>query len=196
MKTNVKSSREPGFTLIEMIGVLAVIGLLVAMLLPRVFAAIDNARFDQTITSLNATAAAAVCYFGKYGRFGEAGGRALATSATNWDNVLIAEHFLEVRFHSRLCEKSSVQVLTVPTGATPGVNGCFSLTGTRADAFPEGTKVVVAILEGVSAGEARELSLRMDGEDLTPETPGVADRLGRVTYPAGADIVTVYLSHL
>lgn len=196
MKTDVKSSLQSGFTLIEMVGVIAVIGLLVAILLPRVFAAIDNARFDQTVASLNATSAATVGYFGKYGRFGEVGGSALTTSATNWDNVLIAEHYLEAGFHSRLCEKSSIQVLTVPTGATPGVNGCFSLTGAQTDAFPAGTKVVVAILEGVSPAEARELSLRLDGADLTPGDTTTADRAGRVTYPVGANVVTVYLSHL
>ena len=55
MKVNsVKTNRAAshGFTLIEMIGVLAVIAILAAMLLPKVFSAINDSRVNNAAVSV------------------------------------------------------------------------------------------------------------------------------------------------
>jgi prepilin-type N-terminal cleavage/methylation domain-containing protein len=195
MKLNLKPRPAQAFTLIEMVGVIAVISLLAAILVPKVFAAIDEARYDQAITGLNTVKAATIGYFGKYGRFGERGGGVLTTSATNWDQVLVAEHFLDAPFTARVGDQASIQVFTVPTGGTPGVQGCFNLTGRLNDVFPAGSRVVAAVLANVAVTEAFELSRRIDGPNLSATNTAAADTLGRVTYPAGAGTVMVYLSH-
>src|SRR5215470_16307586 len=48
MKTQIQPTpRSRGFTLIEMIGVLAVIAILAALLVPKIFEAINNARVNN-----------------------------------------------------------------------------------------------------------------------------------------------------
>jgi prepilin-type N-terminal cleavage/methylation domain-containing protein len=46
MKLKTKTNNNKGFTLIEMIGVLAVIAILAALLIPKVFQAITEARIN------------------------------------------------------------------------------------------------------------------------------------------------------
>src|SRR5947209_15739227 len=64
---NRKSSQ--GFTLIEMIGVLAVIAILASMLIPRVFEAINSARVNATAVACETIKTAAADHYGKYGQF-------------------------------------------------------------------------------------------------------------------------------
>ena len=56
-----------GFTLIEMIGVLAVIAILASMLIPKIFEAINSARINNTVQSYNAIKTAVMDHYGKYG---------------------------------------------------------------------------------------------------------------------------------
>jgi prepilin-type N-terminal cleavage/methylation domain-containing protein len=188
----VKEARA-AFTLIEMVGVLAVIALLAAILVPKVFTAINNARYSNTVSSLNAVKTAATDYFGKYGRFGEIGGAKFNTASSNaWDKVLVAENFLERPFDTKLGDTPAIKVVT-SSGTTAGSSYCFALNGV--DVIPTGSSVVVGTVENVLPADALELSKRMDGDTLSATNTAVADTLGRVTYPAGAGTVTIYLMH-
>lgn len=194
MKMN-QQNREThaAFTLIEMVGVLAVIALLAAILVPKVFSAINSARYSNTVSSLNAVKTAATDYFGKYGRFGEIGGGRFTTSSSNaWDKVLVAENFLERPFATKLGDTPAVKVVT-SSGTTAGTTYCFALNGV--DVIPAGSQLVVTTIDNMLAADALELSKRMDGDSLSATNSTVADTLGRVTYPAGAGTVTVYLLH-
>ena len=185
--------KSSAFTLIEMVGVLAVIALLAAILVPKVFSAINNARYSNTVSSLNAVKTAAVDYFGKYGRFGEIGGAKFSTTSSNaWDKVLVAENFLERPFDTRLGDTPTIKVVT-SSGTTPGTGNCFALNGVNA--IPDGSTVVVATIANVLAVDAWELSKRVDGEALSATNSTSACTLGRVTYPAGGGTVTIYLVH-
>ena len=195
MKTNLKPRPALAFTLIEMVGVLAVIALLSGILVPKVLAAIDNARIEHTISSLNAVKSATMGYFNKYGRFGEIGGGLLTTSGTNWDRVLVAENFLARPFDSRVGERPQIQVMRITETPSPGVDGCFTLTAKNEDKLRSGSVVVLATLANVSLSDARELSWRIDGDALSATDPTRADALGRVTYPAGGGTVAMYINH-
>src|SRR5439155_3344394 len=65
--TNNQREFTQGFTLIEMIGVLAVIAILASMLIPKIFEAINSARINNTIQSYNAIKTAVMDHYGKYG---------------------------------------------------------------------------------------------------------------------------------
>ncbi|MEN8661034.1 MAG: type II secretion system protein [Lentimonas sp.] len=69
MKKQLNTSKIEGFTLIEMIGVLAIIGILSAVVAPRVIESIRDAKVTSAISSVNAAKSAALNFYQRYDRF-------------------------------------------------------------------------------------------------------------------------------
>src|ERR1043165_3504607 len=100
-----KSARK-GFTLIEMIGVLAVIAILASLLIPKIFEAINNARISNSALSINTVKTALADHYAKFGSLASSNGTALTTipgpGTTNFDKVLVAEGFLDKPFQVKI----------------------------------------------------------------------------------------------
>jgi type II secretory pathway pseudopilin PulG len=186
MKTNLHSRKAGAFTLIEMVGVLAVIALLAAILVPKVFSAITNARYANTISSLNAVKTACTDYYGKYGKFAGVNGASLPTGQANaWDTVLVGDNFLERKFECRLGTRGAEQIMLATSDA--------STTAPSAETYPfklDGTNTIggnklmlVAKIPGVSGADAFELSQRVDGDAMSTSEAALDDK-GRVAYAA------------
>lgn len=192
MKTNRQVSQRSGFTLIEMVGVLAVIAILAALLVPKIFQAISDSRLSSSAESINGIKTACMDYFGKYGSF--------ATN-DNFQTSLLASNIIDKPFATKIGVTNTVQV-KVGKGGVAAAG--YKLDGTTV-ATTTSSIVVEAVLTGVDAADAWELSKRLDGEpsaspSLTPTASGTADDLGRVNYatpdPAtGKTTVYVYLAH-
>lgn len=208
---NRRARNQRGFTLVEMIGVLAIIAVLAAMLVPRVFSAINDSRINSAVMSYNGVKSAAMMYFGKYGKFGKGGGATLVlatdtNAAASWDKVvLLGDGLLEKPFQVKVGDSSTVQVVAsvAATTAATASNAAYNLDGSTTAPSVEneasgGQFVIEAIITGVSQDDARDLNTRIDGSDATlGETSAGVDTKGRVKYDtsAGPGTVHIYVAH-
>ncbi len=208
-----------GFTLVEMIGVLAIIAVLAVVIAPKVFSAIRSSRINGTMVSIDAYKTAAAEFVGKYGTLPVTGNN------SRFDDLLITAGLVDERFSAKIGLQADVYAVdgadwtrnangtwtaangadqraisriicrtsntTVPNTAG-GTN--FRLDGTTN--MSAGSRIVSAMIESVPEAEARELSERIDGPSLS--TTAGADALGKVVYNTPGNGVTdvyVYMTH-
>lgn len=209
---NAAQSRR-GFTLVEMIGVLAIVATLAAMLVPQVLGIISRSRVLDAVGAYNSIKAGAITYAAKYGLIGDINGRALDVDvdtdvATNWDrDVLLRLNLIDERFRTKVAAAVSVQVReSLPADTAPdGSNAAYNLLGL--DGTPNLTAGVKHVLDvhltDVLLDDARELNRHIDGTfNALGETSEGTDLRGRVKYDfsssptPGMGDVYLYLTHL
>ncbi len=206
--------RQSGFSLVEMIGVLAIIAILAVVIVPKVFSTIASSRITNAVGSITSMKTAISEFAGKYGTI------PTTDNESRIDDLLIKAGMLENRF--------AVKVGTAPSGAvgdtwtnnngtwTRATDGTSQTGQTRilsqtsnttlpsgaggrnfrldgASDLPAGSVVLTAVLLGVSANDARELSVRIDGDASSETTNATADARGKVVYAAGTGNKTVYV---
>jgi len=195
MKINRKQLvRRQGFTLIEMVGVLAVIAILAALLLPKIFAVINESRINNAATSFNSVKTASMSYFGKYGRFGGIGGTNLTGTfqTTNWDrSVLLPEGFIEKPFDTKI--GNGTNIVEIIADSTP----YYDFDGNGTDDVTNASQVIQARILGVSSQDAKDLNDRVDGTTLGAAL-AADDTKGRVYFTnaaSGTVDVLLYIAH-
>jgi type II secretory pathway pseudopilin PulG len=184
MKLNRKTRPHAAFTMVEMVGVLAVIAILASLLTPKIFSAINEARVSAAAGSLDSVKAATVSYYSKNGY--------LPTN-TAFDTVLVTGEFLERPFQCKLGSGDSVAGVGGQGGPSSGgykLDGLANMTASAAT-------VVECIIANVAVSDAWELSKLMDGTDLSATNASSADLKGRVEYSHsnGVGSVYIYLGH-
>lgn len=221
-KIQIRSTRRAaGFSLVEMIGVLAIIAILAVVIVPKVFSTIASSRVTSAVGSVNSIKTAVTDFAGRYGNV------PLSVATSRIDDLLVTAGILDTRFLvkigtqpgtvalaggtwdnatgawvatggvSQATQSRIINLASVPT-AIPGAAGTnYQLDG--ATNLPAGSRIVSAVIAGATINDARELSLKVDGETLTQSNSSVlADTDGRVTYAApvaGLTTVYIYLVH-
>lgn len=214
------SQTKRGFTLVEMIGVLAIIAVLAVVIAPKVFSAIRSSRINGTLVSLDTYKSAATEFVGKYGTL------PATNNNSRLDDLFIAAGLLEERFSAKIGLQADVYATAGATW-TRGTNGAWTASGGsnqtstsriicltsnttapntanganyRLDGTNDmnsGSRVISAVLESVPEAEARELSERVDGQALS--TTSGADALGKVVFNTpnnqGVTDVYIYMMH-
>jgi len=223
MKNPTQSTRrKSAFSLIEMIGVLAIIAILAAVVLPKVFSAITSARVTNTILAVNTVKTGITEFAAKYGSF------PLATGNARIDDLLITTGFMDERFTAKIGTQTDP---TANRGATwrqtGGVwtpsGGSSQGTAARVQAntsnttspstaagrnfrldgrtnLPAGSRVVYAVIYNVPGKEAQDMSIRLDGDGRSAANNTSADTEGKVVYntpnrTTGLTTVYVYVVH-
>lgn len=208
-----------------MIGVLAVVAILTAMLLPKVFETINSARVSAAASSVNAVKTAVASHYSKYGGFGdstgslfipapelETGTTATELDAQNFDtNVLLPDGMLEKRFSVKLGDQKATNLVRVRqiVGADTAdlitaTSANYDMDGVDTDVDTnDGALVCECVITGVSAADARALKQEIDGSDITAirnlPPVGLGATKGRVKYgaiaPGATGTVLVYINH-
>lgn len=188
MKLNQNTRPNRAFTMVEMVGVLAVIAILASLLTPKIFASINEARLNAAVGSLDAVKAATVAFYSRNGY--------LPTN-NSVDFVLVTAEFLERPFQCKVGNGSRIQGVEGKGGPTVS----SALTGYKMD----GTNVVTAtaavtvecVISNVAIADAWELSKQIDGDLLSAANAASTDLNGRVVYThsTGVGNVYVYLAH-
>lgn len=209
-----RSSR--GFSMVEMIGVLAIIAILAVIIVPKVFSTIASSRVTNAVASINAAKTAVTEFAGKFGTI------PTTDSEARIDDLLVAAGLLEQRFTVKIGNQPSTRVAgdawtrdangvwqrgsggasqaaqsklicVTSNASTPASGNNYFLDGTTN--LPTGSRVVSAHIVGLTPAEARELSLRIDGEMFSETATGTADTRGKVVYPVAGNTVYIYLAH-
>ncbi|HEU0009981.1 MAG TPA: type II secretion system protein [Verrucomicrobiae bacterium] len=204
MKTQKKNGEQAkrAFTLIEMIGVLAVIAILAALLIPKIFEAINNARVNNAAVSYNSVKTALADHYAKHGSLLSSNGTTIVVGgpgATNFDQTLLTEGFMDKLFQVKIGDgHSQVEVNTaLGTNVTAtAANSAYDLDGSGAGQNDAAGGVVVeALIGGVTENDAKDLNDRLDGATLGSAI-GTDDAKGRVKYATGASTtVRIYVTH-
>src|SRR5206468_10697392 len=165
-----ENGRSPGFTLIEIIGAVAIIAILAAVLTPRVIKVIARGKVNSAAQSLAGLKTATTDYLAKNGSLPSRAGTGATNAAVatgRFDADLVAGGFTERlftvavgtqtfdssaltgRIHVRSQTATSSATLTTPTATVGGDNFDLDRDSSTAD-FSSGTMVVSAFMPGVA----------------------------------------------
>lgn len=193
-----------GFSLIELIGVLAILAILIGLLLPKMFDAISQAQLTTAVSIILGIKNTTMSYYGQYGRFGDANGNVITSTndpaALNWGTqVLLKAGYLENPVRTPIASSAVVRlrpVLAANTAPT-AANSAYNIDGfdPLLNDAQDGRWVVEVFLTDVAVEQAEELNLRIDRQPVTLDADG--DEQGRVKLipkPGVCDVL-VYIAH-
>lgn len=215
-RRNLSSRRFPGFTLVEVIGVLAILALLTAFLIPRIFQTINTARVHSAAAVVRQVKNAVASHYAKYGGLANSTGSlfnpanvAADADAAHFDlNVLMKDGMLGKRFSVKIGDQISATNRVVVRQVAPAANAAvitpdsanYDLDATGEIETNAGAVLCECVITGVSAADALGLKVQIDGAPIVGDLDvGEAATNGRVKYPAigggATGEVHVYINH-
>ena len=121
-----KRKKLPGFTLIEIIAVMAIIGVMAGALLPSIQTAMNKSRDAETLNNLAMVDSAAKIYKMEKG---------IDLTTDNWESTLVDNHYVPKKDYSSIKMEGEVFVATLSDKTTRRSDelGVKSDTGAASD---------------------------------------------------------------
>ena len=208
MKSDTKS--KSGFTLIEMIGVIAVIGILAAFITPKVFKVIEDSKVTRFVGEVSTYATAVTNWYKDVGTIQSLNASGAATTPdTTFQVELISNQGTTPTtglwnnwngpYIDSVANISLGTALTIETNA--GTAGTAAPAATNSTAFDldddnandmDSKQVVALKLTGILDGEFSKVDGMLD-KGLTAANNATS---GKVKYDATGDILYIYLTSL
>src|SRR3954447_26171694 len=112
--TGIRKQKAGAFTLIEMIGVLAVIAILAALLIPKIFESINKARLNQVVLGCQTIKTAVLEHYGKFQSLNSSNGISFQVSGNypDYDSILLAEGLIDKPFSGAIAASSTIQLVS------------------------------------------------------------------------------------
>jgi len=202
MNTKLKHKSNQGFTLIEMIGVLAIIGILASVVAPKVIEAIRDAKVTSSLANLNTVKSAAINYYARYNAYAPDGSKIavvpgtttpynrpygatgpVTAATTTFGDVLLSEGLLE-KIASSVGDNGSTQgtnpgqSATVRGSSTSDYPEVLCKTVTTQDQFTaaqNATRIIFFRVPAVSLLEAAAIKTKVDGPFTATQISGASD---------------------
>jgi len=215
--------RRAGFSLVEMIGVLAIIAILAVVIVPKVFSTIQSSRVTAAAASINTMKTAVAEFAGKFGTI------PVTNNNSRVDDLLFTAGVTEGRFLVKVGTQPVNPPIVGATWARNATTGAWAATGGSSQAgqsrvicinsnantpstanganyrlnaavdLPAGSRVISAVIVNLTGSDALELSRRIDGDTYSQADATTADDAGKVVYRApnaqGLTTAYVYLTH-
>ncbi len=201
-----------GFTLVEIIGVVALIAVLAAVLAPRVTGVIGRGKINSTSQGIASLKTATMDYIAKNSTLPSRSGTGETNAAVavgRFDADLVAGGFTEKLFscaigsqtfdntaltsrtHVRTASAASSGSVTTPTSSVGGTNFDLDRDSSTAD-FTSGQTVAAVFIPNVAIADAVALNKQIDGDS---NSLSGADTIGRCIYsaPDSNNQVTMYV---
>ena len=198
MKRN-SSRRDRAFTLIEMIGVLAVIAILASLLVPKIYEAINSARISQAVLSVQTIKTAVMEHYAKFYSLASSNGVPLAfnNDYPGFDRVLLGEGLIDQPFKLRIDPSAFLLLRAVPTSTVvdAGSATAYDLDGDGNSDLGTAHFILEVFFANLPHADAMALNDRLDGAQLGEGLTGT-DLKGRVIYDLTKyPQVHIYITH-
>ncbi|MCA9470674.1 MAG: type II secretion system GspH family protein [Nitrospirales bacterium] len=218
-----KERREQGFTLIEMIGVLAVIAILVALLLPKVFEIMAESKANALVAAIRTYETAVVDYYSDISSLLPLDATGVPTAEATGDSATAVSLPARLTLDSSDALNTGANgwsrfkgpylakfVTAVPPGLGTGVympatapvsygtattasNIAWDLNNDGNSDIPSGANVVYVYFTGISDSDFDKVDAIIDPGMGTTTAQRVLR--GRVKYDSATDQMMIYLNH-
>ncbi|MGB9602815.1 MAG: hypothetical protein ACPMAG_08490 [Limisphaerales bacterium] len=182
-----------------MIGVITILSILLSLLIPKIFDAIEDSKINSIIKMYDTVKSAVAMHIAKNGKLVDRNGTAITYSKTV-DAELVAQGYLSGRIAAKIGIGS-----TDPNSTYLGIGVIYG-QGQRWDLNGDGViewsdynydRIIKIVISNLPRKIAWKLSQRIDGEALSATDVNSADTKGRVIYSeshgAGDVTTTVYI---